>query len=322
MFSSALGSIWLGMATWVGPADEPSAAPPSSVEETRPAEVVSAPEVSPAPEEGTSIPEDLLDGEDADASPDEGTAAPLQPETTAEPVDLPPTVPSAPKPERARGTRIFMSGGKPGELELFRIDERAGDRKAGTIGGIPYVRVCVDACAYPIEIDPGDEFFVAGAAVMPSRSFMLDELGSEVHLSVRPGPRRIRFAGFGLTVAGAILVPGGALLAAGVGGGPGIKAGGYAVIGVGRGRARHRDRPSPARPDPRRCRRRGPVVDLGAHASSSRQDPPLTAATTVPPYGIGHGRARARSRPRRRPCREHACFRGLLGRWAQQDSNL
>jgi hypothetical protein len=76
-------------------------------------------------------------------------------------------------------------------------------------------------------------YFVAGRQVMPSRPFTLEEYDDEVTLRVRPGRRKIRFAGFGLTVAGAIMVPGGTLLAAGFDGGKGVKATGYTLIGVG-----------------------------------------------------------------------------------------
>lgn len=131
-----------------------------------------------------------------------------------------------------QGTRVKLLGGPRGELELFRLDPRAGDEAVGTIGGIPYTRVCVDPCPERVELEATDELFVAGPNTMPSRTFTLDEEPYELELHVRPGPRSIRFAGFGLTVSGAILVPGGGLLV-GAFQNRNLDIAGFTLIGVG-----------------------------------------------------------------------------------------
>lgn len=182
---------------------EPIAEPPAEPTAEPPVEPIAEPPVEPVAEP----PED--------PAPVERDVAPLEPVGPA-------------------GTRVDLVGGAPGELELFRIDPEAGDRSVGTIEGLPYVRVCVAPCTAPVQLDEG-AYFVAGPKVMPSRPFMLDEHVDRpaLRLHVRPGPRAIRFAGFGLIVSGAILVPGGGLLVGAVERDPGSDIAGYVLIGTG-----------------------------------------------------------------------------------------
>src|SRR5690606_2705091 len=100
--------------------------------------------------------------------------------------------------------------------------------------GVPYVRVCRAPCREPVDLEHG-EYFVAGKTMMPSRAFELQQRPGyhAMRLEVRPGPRAIRFAGFGLIVSGAILVPGGGLLVGAVHRDPGSDIAGFVLIGTG-----------------------------------------------------------------------------------------
>ena len=166
-------------------------------------------------------PSDTAGGE-AGGEPTDGAAVP---EDTAQGRD-------AADPRGMWAVRVRISGGAPGELELFRLDPMGKGKAVGSMGGVPYNRLCRDPCETRVGVDPGDRLFVAGANVMPSKPFSLDG-ASEVELRVRPGPKAIRFAGFGLTVSGALLVPAGGLLVGAVGKGPGPDIAGFTLIGVG-----------------------------------------------------------------------------------------
>lgn len=131
------------------------------------------------------------------------------------------------------GVRVELVPTDGRQLELFRVDPQAGNEAVGQIDGIPFVRVCKSPCSEPIDAREGDEFFVAGPDLMPSRRFYLDEYDDELRLDVRPGPKPIRFAGFGLTVAGALLIPAGILMSVAAPWGKAGDAAGYASIGVG-----------------------------------------------------------------------------------------
>jgi hypothetical protein len=162
-----------------------------------------------------------------EAEPEPETVEPPQPSKPAPESDSP----VSPKPA---GLVVTVEGGSPGQLELFRIDPNArGGDVVGTYNGLEYVRVCAAPCDRPVAGRSGDAYFVAGRDVMPSRPFTLDEYDDAALLRVRPGPKKLRYAGFGLTVGGAILVPGGTLLVAGFDAGKGVDAAGYALIGVG-----------------------------------------------------------------------------------------
>jgi hypothetical protein len=201
---------------------------------------------APAPADGeTDADVDVEAGLDEAPAPDDAAAVP-EPEPEPAPEPAPEPEPEAPEPEPAPATvaepeakrgglwavRVQLSGGAPGELELFRIDPTGTTESAGTIGGVPYTRVCRDPCDDRVEVNPHDEFFVAGARLMPSKTFAL-EGASEVELRVRPGPKPIRFAGFGLTVSGALLIPAGGLLVGAVDRGKGPDIAGFTLIGVG-----------------------------------------------------------------------------------------
>jgi hypothetical protein len=113
------------------------------------------------------------------------------------------------------------------------VDPSAGAEAVGTFEGMPFTPVCTDPCELRVRLHPEDELFVAGPKLMPSRSFQVDPEATRVELRVRPGLKAIRFAGFGLTVGGAILIPGGGLLVGAVDRGRGPDIAGYTLIGVG-----------------------------------------------------------------------------------------
>lgn len=186
---------------------------------------------SPAPEstppQSGGIAPDLLE--------EKPQGEPAQAVAQEDPPELPPQRPSAVSPPPPGLALSIQSSGRD-KVELFRIEPSAApEETVGTIEGFPYVRVCVAPCEQSLRNVSNDAYFVAGPQIMPSRPFTLVEYDERVTLRVRPGPKRVRFAGFGLTVAGAILVPGGALLAAGFSDNTGARATGFSLIGVGVG---------------------------------------------------------------------------------------
>lgn len=207
------------------PVADPSAEPTPPAEATPPIATPpgeTPPAETPADEETpAAIDPDLLD---ADPEPEE--PEPTSPAVPEDEIVDPPPQPS--------GLAVNIEGGRPGELELFRVDPSAtSEDTIGTLNGLPYVRVCASPCEQPVRTRSGEAFFVAGREVMPSQPFTLDEYDDTVKIKVRPGPKKMRYAGFGLTVTGAIFVPGGILLAAGFDAGKGVDAAGYSLIGVG-----------------------------------------------------------------------------------------
>lgn len=219
-----------------------TAAPPVETAPAEPAPVEPAPPEpvppEPAPPEPVPPESDATTTEPTspDAPPVEPEATPHDPPGPPEDVsprasdrDETPVEPFAPS-----GTRVDIVGGSPGELELLYLDPEAEARSVGTLNGVPFVRVCTAPCTDPVSLEPG-EYFVAGPKVMPSRPFVLDDPAARrtLRLHVRPGPRAIRFAGFGLVVGGALLVPGGGLLVGAVKQDPASDIAGYVFIGTG-----------------------------------------------------------------------------------------
>ena len=173
-------------------------------------------EAEPEPESEPESESEAESESESEPEPESEPAMPI-PATSAEP-----------------GTRVVFHGGSPGtELELFRLDPNAESEAVGRFDGIPYTRVCIDPCERRVELRPDDQLFVAGPRLMPSKLFTLDSAANELDLHVRPGPKRIRFAGFGLTVSGAILIPGGGLIVGAIDRGRGPEIAGYTLIGVG-----------------------------------------------------------------------------------------
>jgi hypothetical protein len=206
-----------------------------AVDPAAPAASEPSPESEAAPSAGsesdTTTPEDDVEAEDT--APEDAAPEDAAPENTEKPSTEPePAEPETEAMPQLQGTRVRLLGGQPGELELFRVDPEAGDDAVGTIAGLPYTRVCSDPCPERVHLEEGDELFVAGPRIMPSKTFTLDEDPYELVMQVRSGPKSIRFAGFGLTVSGAILIPGGGLLVGAFEGrGPDIA--GFTLIGVG-----------------------------------------------------------------------------------------
>jgi hypothetical protein len=170
------------------------------------------------------------ESEATEPEPEPEPEPPIEPSPAVEPEPEPEPEPS---PPASFGTRVRLVGGAPGELELFRLDPTAESEAVGRFDGIPYTRVCTDPCELRVRLHADDELFVAGRKLMPSRSFRIDPAATRVTLRVRPGPKALRFAGFGLTVGGAILVPGGGLLVGAIDRGRGPDIAGYTLIAVG-----------------------------------------------------------------------------------------
>jgi hypothetical protein len=192
------------------------------------------PEPEPDPESESESESDS----DSDSESESDSASDPDPDPDPDPAPDPAPVPAPEMPIPATsaepGTLVTFHGGSPDtNLELFRLDPNAESEAVGRFDGIPYTRVCTDPCERRVELRADDQLFVAGPRLMPSKTFTLDTAANELDLHVRPGPKPIRFAGFGLTVSGAILIPGGGLIVGAIDRGRGPEIAGYTLIGVG-----------------------------------------------------------------------------------------
>ena len=102
----------------------------------------------------------------------------------------------------------------------------------GSVRGLPFSTVCHSPCDQQVAV-LDRVFLVAAPELMPSPDFTLDEYDRAVTITVKPGLRSVRFAGFGVTVAGAVLVPLGVLVLATAGDRTGGVAAGGTMMGVG-----------------------------------------------------------------------------------------
>jgi hypothetical protein len=120
----------------------------------------------------------------------------------------------------------------PMAVRLHRLGPGPKGEVDGSIRGVPFSTVCDSPCDQAVDAR-GQVFLVAAPELMPSPEFTLDDYEGRVTVDVTPGRRSVRFAGFGVTVAGAILVPLGILVLSTASDRPGGVAGGATVIGAG-----------------------------------------------------------------------------------------
>jgi hypothetical protein len=130
------------------------------------------------------------------------------------------------------GPLVHVAAPEEFRVRLHRLGPGPQGEIDGSVRGMPFSTVCHAPCDRVVDAR-GQTFLVAAPELMPSRDFTLDDYEGPVTIAVRPGRRSVRFAGFGVTVAGAILVPLGILVLSTAGQRQGGVAGGASLIGVG-----------------------------------------------------------------------------------------